>query len=751
MRYLALIIAFMLPFRLLAEQASIQTGEHADFTRVVVSIPAGAEWRLGRNAEGYLLRVTGVTSYDLTGFFNLIPRARIRDANVGAAPDLLQLVVDCLCYADAFLDRPDILVIDLISGAAPNNAAFEQPFVQAPEPVSAIPALQRYRVAENRLLPFVTTRNPAADAPPSQDTTSVEPARAAEARDNRRIFADEIDENRSNPGDAKRADLDALAQSITESLARGLSQGVLRPDLDPQRAQPPGIAFQDIIPPGIETRSGIDPSAIPPNPRIARTQEGQVCPPDVFFDIAAWGDTSPFSEQLGRLRSDFIGEFDRLDEASLLAKARLFVHFGFGREAIQTLALDGALSLERRYLIGLAQIIDEDPLTPGLFDRLVSCPAPVALWALLAAGDGGLDGVVDAPSVLRAFKALPLHLQSHLGPRLSERFLAIGDEDSALQSLAKAVAEPEPRVDAQLAEAALLADIGETEQANANLTALARAENRTTPAAMAAFLRAATADDVVVTDQDFALADVLRFENAASADLKELQIAQMDAYLHQNAFDTAADLLEDLRMTAEAAVVQRVENALAQTLTERADDLRFLDFAFDYSVEGFDAPLGLAVADRLLALGFPDRANEVLANAPADENEPERAHLRAEAALMRGDVPGALAALDGVETERAIALRDASGRVARGELFDRGRLETGPDGSDLWRNSDWAEMSRSDDPLLRDVAAVVRARPAASLTAESPIADGRGLIEQSTYSRNVVDRLLERFSTPSDS
>ncbi|MDX8352880.1 hypothetical protein [Cognatiyoonia sp. IB215182] len=755
MRHLIIVFALIFPIQAAAQQANVQTGEHLDFTRVVVDIPPGADWQLGRNAEGYLLQVPGVAGYDLTRFFDLIPRTRIRDAQIGAEPDQLQLVVDCLCYVDAFVDRADILVIDLKSGQAPQNAAFEAPFAPEPpsDPIAAAPP--QYPIDPNRLLPVVFPPDPpsanAVSLSAVPQATSVETTIRSESNLNVGGQIEQIDPDQSELSSEQSADLEALAQSITESLARGLSQGVLIPDLDPQGEADPNASMQNIMPPGVETRSGIDLAAVPPDPRVARTQEGQVCPPDAFFDVSAWGEDLPFAEQLGQLRGELVGEFDRFDEEAVLAKARLFVHFGFGREAIHTLALDGAMSQERRFLVGLAQIIDDDPTSLGLFDRLVSCQANVALWALLAAGNDGLDGQVDPSSVLRAFKALPLHLQSHLGPRLSERFLAIGDEDSALQALAKAVSEPQPEVDAQLAEAALLDDIGETEQANANLTALARAESRTTPAAFAAFLRAAVRDDIEVTHQDFALADVLRFESAPSAELNELQLAQMNAYLHQDAFDAAARLREELRPTADASIVQMLEDNFAVTLTERGDDVRFLDYAFEETPEALVTTTRLSVSNRLLALGFPERAAEILAGIAPEDVGPRQSYLQTEIALIRGDAAAALREIDGVETDRALSLRSAAERVARGELFDRAWLLQEPDGSELWRGRDWGEMSASDDPLLRDVSEVLRSRPEMPLSEGTPIASGRALLEQSMQSRDVVDRLLERFSAPSDS
>ena len=92
--------------------ANVQTGEHENFTRVVVTIPVDAAWQLGRNDNGYLLRVPGVNEYNLGGFFDLIPRDRIVDVQNASAGSELQFFLDCECYADAFLEGTRVLVLD---------------------------------------------------------------------------------------------------------------------------------------------------------------------------------------------------------------------------------------------------------------------------------------------------------------------------------------------------------------------------------------------------------------------------------------------------------------------------------------------------------------------------------------------------------------------------------------------------------------------------------------------------------------
>lgn len=745
MRWVIIWILVLFPMVTTAQQVPVQTGEHSSFTRVVVTIPSGAQWRLGRNDNGYLLRLTDIEGYDLRRFFDLIPRNRILEASEGGSVGELQLDVDCTCYADAFLEGASFLVIDIRDGIAPQSAAFEAridpdlpELAEATQPI----VTQPYEPPVNRLLPLVfpdeTEIGPLEANASSQKTVVVETT----------LVPDELEPPASDQT-GRADDLLALEQSITESLSRGLTQGVLEADLDLQDGDADPMGLGDTIPPGLQTRTGIDFSAVPRDPRIEVNQEGRMCLPDNYFSVSSWGGEGSFSEQMSVARVNLTGEFDRVDEQAVMAQARLFAFFGFGREAIQTLRLDGVSSQERQYLISIAQIVDGDPVKSELFEGQVSCQSPVALWAMLANGQGGLDGKVDPAAVLRAFRELPIGLQSHLGPQLSERFLAIGDEDSALQALAAATSAPVPTIDAQLAETALMQDLGETEEALANLTELARTDEGATPDTMIAFLDAVVAGSISAQESDFALADVLRFENARLPESIELGKAQTRAYITQDQFDAARILLNELSSEIENEDISGLINEFATAATQRMSDADFLDVAFDLTVWPTTESAQDAMARRLLDLGFPEQGSLLIEGTTGDDLSADRATLRAEIALMLGDAETALtymdiAAVGSEDALRLAALDVLSGNVAVPNLQSD---TSGP--QRLWRSGEWDRLSASEDQLLRDASVAILEENVPSLSPETPLESSRMLLGQSAQSRSVVSDLLDRFSAPS--
>ena len=94
-------------FILLASQAGaeviqVQSGDHPGFTRLVLAIPDGRDWQLGRQGDDYVIDTGGPTdSFDLTQAFNLIGRNRLAALLAQAAPGRLHLDLACLCHATA--------------------------------------------------------------------------------------------------------------------------------------------------------------------------------------------------------------------------------------------------------------------------------------------------------------------------------------------------------------------------------------------------------------------------------------------------------------------------------------------------------------------------------------------------------------------------------------------------------------------------------------------------------------------------
>ena len=98
---LCLLVGFW-PLMGLAQTYDVQSGEHEDFSRIVILYDNVPDWSFGRVEGGYEFRPTDdAARYDLSKVFDLIPKDRI--AAVDAVSDgRLFLQVACECHADVF-------------------------------------------------------------------------------------------------------------------------------------------------------------------------------------------------------------------------------------------------------------------------------------------------------------------------------------------------------------------------------------------------------------------------------------------------------------------------------------------------------------------------------------------------------------------------------------------------------------------------------------------------------------------------
>lgn len=719
------LLMVLLPGLLIAQPVSVQTGEHSTFSRVVVRLPAGADWQFGRDADGYVLRMPVSDGYDLRRFFDLIPTDRIVAVSQDAGTGTLRFAVACLCRADVTVLDDRFLVIDIGDGAPDPTSAFERPIDGVAVSVSA-------ETGGPGLFPVVFPRA----LEPRSQTVSLLP-----------LLPAPVPQQPIAPVVAQ--ELDALERLVVESLGRGLTAGFLERDVsgtETSPRQPPQIML-DLPLPGIAVSTGIDPAAVPVPDAPVVAADGTDCVPDSFVSIAEWADERPFVDQLGTSRSALVEEFDRFAPDSVLALARLYIHFGFGREAIQTLNLDGIGSAERNYLRVLAQIIDSDAVDFADAEVQITCPSDIALWAFLAMPVDMQQKSVDRVAILRAFRELPGPLQSHLGPRLAERFAAVGDDDAADQALRMARRDAPDAIDTQLAAATLANRFGDDSAALETLTTLARTDARITPEATIRFLTESARLRIAVTEDDMTVADALRFEHAMTPVADDLAAAQIAAYLGADDFGNALRLLQeqwDVLTSDRAAALQADFDRAA---VARMPDAEYLAYVFTQDLTKADPEIRRSAAARVMALGFPEQALRYLDTRDATPSEDDL-YLRAAAFLQLRDPDAVIRALGNVQSDQADALRAAARSQLAGNTV--ATADTTNDVVADWRRGNWTDLAQSDDPLMRDAVSAILNSDDQAFDEGAPLASGRALLESAAASRALVDGLLERFVPPDD-
>ncbi|WP_300515675.1 hypothetical protein, partial [Aliiroseovarius sp.] len=688
----ALLCLWLLPGVSWAQVVTLRSGEHADFSRLVLQFDTRVAWRFGRVDGGYEIRVDAPEmQFDTRGVFDLIPRTRIvalEDRGNGR----LFISSNCPCYGDAFDLRASEVVLDIKDGPAPRaNSPFNQELndVEA----QAEPAFGNATVSAAAEAPLDV---PAPEAtPPGPDSRAVRfglpitfsyqtplphPGLSPD-RDKRSAVVDLVTDFIENePVLPQASKVAAPAQdrvSETEEelllqIGRAAAQGLLDADLqateaavevalnpapDPGREgvpQPFPVPPQDPI--GhmqIQTVIDRDMDAATPD-RPATTRDGLACLPAEYFDLANWGRPPNDGAVLSTHRAGLLGEFDQANPDHVLGLVRNYIYLTFGAEAIAVLRRFGAEVQRPDLLVMMGEIMDSGESTnPAAISDQMACSGPVALWATLAQPSLSPAADIDRSSVIKSFSDLPLHLRRHLGPGLAQSFLDIGDVSTA-NALRDAVARAPGRHGAgfDLLEAGLDRSNGDAERANARLEEIIREDDPLAPDALLQLVGARMEAGQPVEDRWRRLLTSMAYEHRGTKTGEALLTTALRAELYSARFDRALVLLGEAAETygAETVEVVKLREAFLMELVENAEDTAFLMHAISESsrISLMPSPVRQAVAGRFLDLGFAAPARAVLSNSH-EVSGPKDRLLFAQIALLEGKPGVAMGYLAGLE------------------------------------------------------------------------------------------------------
>lgn len=718
---LALVLALFAAFPAGAEVARVRGGEHDDFTRLVVEANGSGDWRFGRSDDGYELALgPAVTGYDVTEAFQKIPRDRItalwRDPDSGR----LRFSLACACHALAFEFRPGIVVIDIRSGPPPEGSAFEAALDQPPADSAAAPVM----AADSRAQPPAT--GPAVAPATGYDWLAI-------AR-NKPVLDPKL------PLPTGEISLDPLRDALLAQISRGAAEGVVEV-AEGAPAPKEGESRIDDVPwsrisvgemPGLKAGADRDLSG-------TLTADGLSCIPDKDLGLASWGLTGPIPAQIGLGRSGMLTEFDAPVPQAILRAARFHIYLGFGAEARQYLRLLGAEEAEQAALLGaMAGIVDEQAVAGSPFDGQESCDTAAALWATLARRDQPLLAGTNGAAVARSFSALPPHLRRYLGPPLVDAFLAAKDESTARiirDATLRLPAEGSPEV--ALMEARYHLAEGQEAEAGEIAAGVMAEGGASGPEATVVMVEAAFRGTRQLDPKVPLALDAFLRDGKGTAQEPRLLRARVLAAAMTSDYATAFALLD------------RTPDTFADLWSlaaEAASDDLFLDQAARQAAK--HPPLAgdtaRKLAERLLALGFPDLALQWLGPVDTDAEEDLRL-FAAKARLSLRDAPAALALLTGINSSEAARLRAEAtlqlgdAHAAAEVLMEAGATDEGQ--RVLNWTQDWSLVGAEGAEDWSGAAALVD--PPADAPAAGPIARGTALAEESAAARAKIEALLQ--------
>ncbi|MBC7157623.1 MAG: hypothetical protein H5U20_08930, partial [Rhodobacteraceae bacterium] len=352
---------------------------------------------------------------------------------------------------------------------------------------------------------------------------------------------------------------------------------------------------------------------------------------------------------------------------------------GFGAEARAVLASFPGVVASAPALSAVARLIDGEAVGPGgALAGLDRCAEAGALWAFLATPGTVPPDPAAVDAVVRAVSALPPHLRDHLGPVVAQRLAQAGLRDAAL-AVRDAMARG-PGTDAGGIVNAALAPPADP-AAEAGLLAIVAADGPGAAAALATFVEGRIAAGLPVqpeTAQDAAI-----FAREARGGPGADRLARAAVLARAASGDLAGAVAALAGLAGDPVADAETRAAVFDLVTRRADDPTFLVIALEGLVGANPVrPTGaaaVAMAERLLALGFGDEAEAMLASAgamagraaegasPADGGADAAMLLRARAGLAAGDPAAALRRLAGGDGPAAEALR-AEALEALGDL-----------------------------------------------------------------------------------
>jgi len=739
---------------------AVRSGEHADFSRLVIMLPKEADWKLDPTAEGYRLETdVDEAQFQIEDVFRLIPRSRVVEIKDDAKASGLLFTTTEGVKIRSFPLRLGGLVLDFYD--APAQAVEE---TVAPHAVTSTSRnLQPVPIGAAHLDLYWQglIDTPPTNAPEEQDHTPNEPFLAEAPLSVPQI--EQVDERVS-----------AVEERLRQELSRAAAQGLV--EVDTTKLHKPAVPTeQGMVDAAPEVTHEQSASAHKTNDQIAfksktsidqanhsarsatdPTESGLRCASDSLFDLGGWIGDGDASDQIGKGRRAVMGEFDKPNQDEVIKLARTYLAFGFGAESRMLLNDMGAPGEARDALFYLADLFDELPdAHQSPFAQMTGCDGNVAAWALLGADPLPPKEDVNFAAVRRSYQGLSPQLRQTIGPDLVARLIALGAPD-----IARAIRPALSRITEQdrsalhMVDAQLILEKGGAD-ADHSLADVVAQDGLHAAQALLLLIDDKLSRGQAIESKTTQNARALAFELRGTPLSYRLLRAATLGHASVGEFDAAVDLLAGWPVQAEAELRMNTRDEMVRLLVKVPDDGKFLRalFAHMETVQrsAMQADLRFGLADRLINLGFASTAKQFLAQAKSP-NEQDRL-LLGKAALASQDAAAALTHFAGiagpeVEALRAQALALIGEHGSAQKAYSKAN-EPKDAIREAWRGGNWDFVRENADGTERDFANTFA--PASRTTAtrpepSGPLSQAEELIAASQKEREIFEKLLGSFA-----
>lgn len=724
----------ILPGSLSAQSLPVKSGEHGDFTRIVVTIPDGASWSLARGQEPRTYRLDvgadGI-SFDTSTVFDRIDRSRISALNAETGGSNLRFELSCDCVATGFLHQEDMVVVDVRQGSEPTDA-------DASDPKSTGLSFGANAFSEIRL-------GSAPGIGPMQRMNALLPSLLSE-----QLHADD------QPGTVPAESTLEFERDLAEQIASAATGGLLRPALRPVPAGKPHDLEDDM---GREThhREGSDMRSIqdsleaalssddPTNPEARIRISGQACVDDDELDFNSWGEDDALETLIPSLRVKLYGEFDRIDETALKEIARAYVRIGFGAEARAILELDAESG--DRVITALAGMVDGLPDGSGVFAGQTACDGRAALWSLLGSRELPNATPINVPAILRTFEELPLLLRNLIGPELSTRFAREGDVNAARSVLARLErATGDMTEDMILGRARVDRIDGAVDEAHHVLNEIAGMDGPNAVEATIESIELSSENGSDISPRMVELTAAYATELRKTDEGPKMWLAHARALLSNRRYDEAFTSIDSSRDIPPEVLESALGEAMS-AVSRIGDDVSFLKRIVGRGPSrGLPPETVISIADRLIALGMPEQAERWLTETGISTASRPYRMSKARTLVALAKPEEAEIALIGLQGDDVLQLR-AEARRQMGDFsyvqtaYERLGQEDGAR-SAAWLAGDWPTVANGEAGALSSAAALAESEDAVFADARPSLQLAETIAGESSQTRATLEELL---------
>lgn len=676
----------------LSEPILVRSGEHDNFTRLVLPIPESVTWNLDNRAALSILTLEEFDDgFDLSQAFNIIPRTRL--TALLAQSSTLEIQLACDCPVSAFVEE-QFLVIDIFDEIFKeqnddtiidnNNNTLESRFLYG--------ELLWGNVNSNST---VNTLGPVDEAA-------------------------EIVEMQQLPEKAiVQETQDRLLEAFSSAASQGLVTVKQHSDLGKYKVKQNSTnstiydSSSEISGSSRSLTGNIrvsDSKDIPPNStRENLSFSGAVCPDPNLFDVSSWGTEESVSYQLGKSNKELYDDLERINIIEVKKRAQLYLYFGFGAEAIDTLSLVEGLIVEHPELVDLARIMEFNHVkNPRMLHRFADCDSLVALWSILAADEIPIEASINAPAALRALANLPSHLKYFLAPELSDRLLKRGDTVNAkiaIRSFEDLSLGTEARPN--LVQAKVYSAQRKSVTAAGILDDIVESASFEAPEAISAIVNVHIAEETKVPAQIALLAEAYAFELQNSEYGEEMLETFIQASASSGQYAKSINALTLEGKDFSKSEKEKLASYIFLELSKHSSSAEFVStyFAHYSNLSEYISPeVAIKLANRLVEQGFTEQARDIGDSLPHDFNSNDFKELKAQITFELGDYEEALKYLDSSQSMKAKVLRAkilemAGYSVLASEEYTSANL-TERASTALWLADDWLTTVDDQVPIF---------------------------------------------------